>query len=191
MVEYIRYLNIPSVPNNLILDSIEEIEALESVWPQNYEHPERFLLKKNANKDLEEFLRPYFDFDITTKVYYQIIRSRSPKHIDFNRTSCYNYIINTGGEKVSTSWFNLTNSKLLEHKEIIPDRVWHKIQVDVPHVVQGIIQDRFALTVFEWDPGKTPADILSWHEQGYSAEEISRKLIRYERKIIDNSLDIE
>jgi hypothetical protein len=181
-MEYVRYLNIPTVPDNLLLKTIEQIEALESVWPPNFEHPERFLLKKNADKHLEEFLRPYFDFDITAKVYYQIIRPRSPKHIDFNRSSCYNYIIDTGGEQVSTNWFNLVNSKLLEHKEIIPARVWHKIKVDVPHAVQGIIQDRFALTVFEWDPGKTPADILSWHEQGYSAEEISTKLFRYDQK---------
>lgn len=178
MTEYVRYLNIPIVPDNIILKTAEEIEALESVWPSNFEHPERFLLKKNANKDLEEFLRPYFDFDITAKVYYQIIRSRSPRHIDFNRSSCYNYIINTGGQEVSTSWFNLKNIELLEHKEIIPSQVWHKIKVDIPHAVQGITQERFALTVFEWDAGKTPADILSWHEQGYSTEEISRKLSR-------------
>jgi hypothetical protein len=178
MIEYIRYLNIPPVPDNLILNSIEEIEALEPVWPPNFEHPERFLLKKNANKDLEEFLRPYFDFDITAKVHYQIIRSKSPKHIDFNRSRCYNYVINTGGEKVSTNWFNLANSKLLEHIEVIPAQVWHEIKVDVPHAVQGITQERVALTVFEWDPGKAPADILRWHEQGQSVQEISKKLSR-------------
>ena len=176
MSEYIRYLNIPTVPNNMILQTAKEIEALKSPWAYKPDHPDRFLLRKNANKDLEEFLRPYFDFDITDKVYYQIVRSKSPKHIDFNRTSCYNYIINTGGHEVFTCWFNLKNEELLEHKEIIPAQVWHKINVAVPHDVQGMTQERFALTVFEWSPGRSPAEIESLFKQGYSKEKIKRSI---------------
>ena len=143
----IEYLPIPRVPDHLVIQSFEEYNDLELASPKEVEELNIYSLRKANNIDLEKFLQPHFDFDLTDRVYYQYIGANVPIHIDIGRTFSFNYIINTGGESVSTIWYE-TDEKTILRSEIIPKFVWHKFISDIPHNVVGMVDKRFGLTVF-------------------------------------------
>jgi len=143
----IEYLPIPRVPEHLVIQSFEECYNLELISPKEIEELDIYSLRRANNKDLEEFLQPYFDFELTNRVYYQYIGANVPIHTDIGRTFSFNYIINTGGDSVSTIWYE-KDEKTILHSEIIPRFVWHKFISDIPHNVVGMVDKRFGLTVF-------------------------------------------
>jgi len=79
----------------------------------------------------------------------QLILDNQGVHIDYKRTVVYNYIIETGGPNVTTSFYNnLEKSKKIESVCIEPLR-WHKLLVFVPHQVEGMIRKRIAISAWE------------------------------------------
>lgn len=144
---YIEYPEIPQVPEYLIETDFEVVKTFQPYSPVELEELDLYFLRKNPDIRLVEFLQPYFDFDVTDRIFYQYIGKNLGVHKDFSRKSCFNYIINKGGDNVITSWYDEDLNKLYD--EIIPEKVWHKIYVDINHGVENVIGKRFSLTVFQ------------------------------------------
>ena len=69
-------------------------------------------------------------------------------HKDHERDACLNYLLDVGGEGVRTVFYGEDRATELE-AHVIPRGVWHALQTDVFHGVEGIAADRarVALTI--------------------------------------------
>ena len=75
-----------------------------------------------------------------TKFRYQTLVDEIPMHKDRGRDIALNYIIDTGGENVQTVWSEGDHV-------VLPQGVWHELQVNHYHTVTNIQGRRFAITV--------------------------------------------
>ena len=133
---------IPKIPESIINITEEEIRRI----------PDRFKGTKtstytlhNATQELKEFLQPYFN---ETEVAFQLITDDLPIHKDFGRSSCYNYLIKSGGE-ASTVWYD-DNLKEID-RVIFPTHVWHQMSVERYHSVVDIKDIRISISVWSGD----------------------------------------
>lgn len=134
---------IPKIPDHLVNLTEEEIRKIPNKF--NGVKASKYTLH-NATKALEDFLRPYFDKD--ANIAFQLITDELPVHKDYGRTSCYNYIIKSGGD-VSTVWYD-DSVKEIERVNF-PTYTWHNINVETFHNVVGIDRTRIAITVWTKD----------------------------------------
>jgi hypothetical protein len=134
---------IPKIPDYLINLPEEKIRQIPNKF--NGVKASKYTLHA-ATKELEEFLRPYFDNSVN--IAFQLITDDLPVHKDYGRTSCYNYIIESGGD-VSTVWYN-DNLKEIDRVNF-STHVWHKINVETFHNVIGINSTRIAVSVWSKD----------------------------------------
>lgn len=100
------------------------------------------------DRNLEKILQPYFSFDLNKKIRCQVIKKNIVIHKDVNRELVYNYIVNTGGDSVSTVWYNDDMCTEM-FNIIIPKNTWHVMDVTKYHTVKGISTTRIAFTIFQ------------------------------------------
>lgn len=150
MIEnYLVYLDLPPVPEELI-DPIEDIingrSMLETV-PNTPCPPESYYYfqVRAASPKLIEWTRDTFKTCALAK--YQIIREGIEIHNDipFGRRVGFNYIIQTGGPRVSTNIYD-ENKKLI-CSEIIQPKRWHRLKIDEYHDVTGMVTERIAINI--------------------------------------------
>lgn len=137
---------IPPPPQEYLCSSLEQIRlnAYElSYFPGVYGS---FLVKHRMA--IEEALRPYFSFDVTNRFGYQYIGENMVTHKDNGRVETYNFILDTGGDNVTTVIYDEDKTTIL-HEEVIKPNVWHKLRVDKYHNVLNITRPRFMMMVFE------------------------------------------
>lgn len=134
---------IPKIPDYLINLTEKEIRKIPNKF--NGVKANKYTLH-TATKELEKFLRPYFDSNVN--IAFQLITDELPIHKDYGRTSCYNYIIESGGN-VSTVWYD-DNMKEINRVNF-PTHVWHNINVEIFHNIVGIDSTRIAITVWTKD----------------------------------------
>lgn len=134
---------IPKIPDYLVNLTENEIRSIPNKF--NGVKASKYTLH-NATKELEDFLRPYFDND--ANIAFQVITDELPVHKDYGRTSCYNYIIKSGGN-VSTVWYDDDVKEI--DRVVFPEYVWHKINVEKFHNVIGIDCTRIAISVWVRD----------------------------------------
>jgi hypothetical protein len=134
---------IPKIPDYLVNLTENEIRSIPNKF--NGVKASKYTLH-NATKELEDFLRPYFDND--ANIAFQVITDELPVHKDYGRTSCYNYIIKSGGA-VSTVWYD-DNLKEID-RVVFPTHVWHNINVEKFHNVVGVDSTRIAISVWTKD----------------------------------------
>lgn len=161
---YGEYLNIPTVPSNVLL-SREQILAL----PEREYHSDmkehrgnyegRHQLKK-VNSELKEWLVENFPFKVFA--YYSVYPMLIAPHVDI-RPVAYNYFIDTGGEidtvfynkvpKIEKSdLWNSINSNNVKYDSLNEDEPlkelarirfnshqWLKLQTNIPHGTEGIM----------------------------------------------------
>jgi len=139
----LEYLDSPTIPDEW-LPSLEQIKELPPYSPPELEKHNLYYLRQVKDERIIELLQPYFDFDIRGHIFYQFIGPKLGIHTDFGRKTAINYIINTGGENVITKWFSGTE---IIHQEIIVEKKWHKIVVNINHCVENITSDRYAITI--------------------------------------------
>lgn len=139
----LEYLDLPSIPDEW-LPSLEQIKQLPPYSPPELEERNLYYLRQLKDMRIIELLNPYFDFDITERIFYQYIGAELGIHTDYGRKTAVNYIINTGGENVVTKWFS--DGEVI-HQEIVVAKRWHKIMVDVKHCVENITSDRYAISI--------------------------------------------
>jgi hypothetical protein len=134
-----KFLNIPSVPDHLILP-VEEVLELENIFggrSPNYTIHE-------CQDELREYLQALFPE--CTKFRYQTLVHGVPVHKDRGRTTAINFILDTGGPNVQTIWYE-SDQTTPAGSVVLPAKQWHELQVDTHHTVMNIEGRRFAITV--------------------------------------------
>lgn len=138
-MKYINYLDLPTVPEYL-LDAVSSIIAsprTAGVTDRNF-----FQIREAS-----EELRNWAEENIKTvpfkfRAHYQIIGQGIPIHRDQSyqnsvaRTLAINYLLDTGGDAVSTVIYD--DDKRILESEIIQSHRWHSIKVDMLHCVLGL-----------------------------------------------------
>lgn len=134
---------IPQVPKEIVNLTEEQIRKI----PDRFDgvKASRYTLH-DATKELKDFLQPHFSNKVD--IAFQLITDDLPIHKDFGRTSCYNYIIKSGGE-ASTVWYD--NSMKEIDRVVFPTCVWHHINVETYHNVVDIKDTRIAISVWTKD----------------------------------------
>lgn len=133
------YLDLPQVPTELILP-LEEILKLENIFGGA---TDKYTIHE-CQDDLRDFLQPLFPSH--TKFRYQTLREGVPVHIDRGRTEAINYLIETGGDNVSTVWYEYDWATPFLEKVFEKNR-WHALKVDIYHGVSSIKTCRYAITI--------------------------------------------
>lgn len=137
---------IPSPPQEYLYQSLEQIRLNNSelsYFPGVYGS---FLARNSLI--LEQMFKPYFSFDLTNRFGYQYIGENMVTHKDQGRVETYNFILDTGGDNVTTVIYDEDKTTIL-HEEVIKPMVWHRLRVDKYHNVLNITRPRFMMMVFE------------------------------------------
>ena len=129
-----------------ITDEQYMIENFSHAHPvSEYEYYRQY---KYDCKSLCELLQPLFNFDLTDRVFIQIIKNGIGIHKDIGRSKVYNYLLDTGGDNVYTRFYD-EDKKTELFKINIPLHTWHQLDVTGYHNVTGIQQDRISITIYE------------------------------------------
>lgn len=138
--------DLPKIPKHLIL-SIEEVLKLDNKFTglsNNYS-------THNVQNELKEYLQLMFPEHQFFR--YQLLKGNIPIHVDVSRDIAINYIIDTGGSNVSTVWYDDTRTTAIESVVFQPN-IWHSIRTDIPHNVNNITEQRFAITITKGEDKK-------------------------------------
>jgi hypothetical protein len=143
---YAEILDWTPIPEYLIETDIEKIKKLENVSPfKDYKYFQQY---KIDNRLLLDFIQQFFSFDVSQRSFYQVIKNGIERHVDVDRSTAYNFLIDSGGSDVYTIWYD--SSRINEvYKIKIPVKIWHKLDVSVCHGLEGITDTRIAISVFE------------------------------------------
>ncbi len=140
MKHYEENLDLPQIPYDFLLLA-DEIELLTCATPELWKHGYGSFIPENS--ELEEFLAPYFDSDITVR--YQMILNDLPAHTDICEQSWkYNFLYDNGGTNVTTEWWQdgeVTDTLRANVHE------WCRFNVKIEHSVTGILYPRLSITV--------------------------------------------
>ena len=135
-----RYLdNIPPIPIDLLP------EVYKSLLGTNiFVTPNDVYYIYQATPILRDFLSTYFDNQLYN-FRVQVIHADTAAHIDHNRNDAINYIVETGGNNVTTSFYDDATVPIESH--VINALRWHTLKVCVKHSVNNITHPRIAVTV--------------------------------------------
>lgn len=139
--------SIPALPDHLV-DLITEENARQSSNLFVARDGERYEVPWYSMHDIMfpeviDFLQPHFDPNMKIKI--QLMTRELLIHKDQGRTTCYNYIVKSGGN-VSTVWFDDDKNEI--ERVILPEKSWYKLDVGVFHNIYDITSTRVAITVF-------------------------------------------
>ena len=136
---YYEYLDLPSPPPELLLDlnSVRQLENIFGGATKNYTIHE-------CPDNLADWLQSIFPS--YTKFRYQTLTKDIPCHVDRGRDTAINFLLDTGGNNVSTAWYTDEFGDKIDEVVLELGR-WHKLRVDQWHTVHGITGDRLAITV--------------------------------------------
>jgi hypothetical protein len=147
---YIEYLNFPTVPEHLI-------KSPEYVLTGPFEFNTSYFKSKTVNRDLMDWLQIIFPFEFTAL--YTISYHTLPIHKDVgiteeacptvgDRSIAINYVINTGGNNVTTQVYDEDQLTVLKSEKISKQK-WHYLTVDKFHGVTGILpyDKRFSISI--------------------------------------------
>jgi len=131
---------LPEVPSLFDL-SLKEIQEFENVFPhKDYDHT---FASYVAPQELADYIQEYFDYPVLTR--YQVIRDKVPVHTDLGIVGVkYNYVFESGGNNVRTRFWDM--GQIVE-SVCVQEKVWHSLQIDVPHDVTKVDNARISLTV--------------------------------------------
>lgn len=137
----IRYLNLPSIPQDLVDRLVYDFDQYERKWTSK-EH--NYTWSDSFNEEINEWCRK----NICEDMYFAfaIIEGNIPPHKDGGTLTKLSYLLRTGGDNVITSFYNEEQTEVTHAVKIEPFR-WHLIKTDAWHGVQGIEpgQTRFSL----------------------------------------------
>ncbi len=145
-MQYINYLPLPKIPDNLKEDFYQlksrpfEVNTIfDSV---------NYFKVKNVTPEIIHWCQSIFDFEIICK--YQFVYNGLPIHTDLNgkgRKVAFNYLLDTGGTNAKIMVYDY-NGKVVESLCADVEK-WHFLRTNVPHNVTNIDQNsvRIALSV--------------------------------------------
>lgn len=130
----------------------------------------------NPPKQLETWIKQYFDLGPIYKLHVRTIKNVFPPHVDSGIESVTSFLIETGGE-THTAWHTSidNNSEIIED-HVIPKGVWHTIDVKSPHSVFNIDPDKLRIMVsvekitptgFDFDDYRRQAKLIAERSKTY------------------------
>jgi hypothetical protein len=138
--QYIRYLNLPEIPNELLSAISKNFDEYKKIT-----HEETYAWSDSFNKDINEWCRD----NICDTMYwgFQIITGELFLHKDQGTVTKMNFVIDTGGDNAVTEFYDDDQTTLLD-SIIIQPRRWHIFKADTYHCVKNIDLDkiRFGVT---------------------------------------------
>lgn len=141
----IQYLNFPKVPEELLepVDVILNKKPIPTLY--NFESNNIPYSIRPITHNLYSWLISVLPFMFVP--FYQIIFPGITIHKDVgNRRVAINYLLETGGDNVTTSTYEEDATTLIA-SEVLREREWHYIQSELWHGVEGVIRPRVALTM--------------------------------------------
>lgn len=131
--------NVPALSTDLV------DEVYKSVLGENiFVVPNDTYYIYKATPKLQDFLSNYFDKNLYN-FRVQCIRHDIGIHVDHNRNTAINYIVDCGGQNVETTFYddfgNITETLVIEKCR------WHSLKVDTKHSVSNVKSMRLAVTV--------------------------------------------
>lgn len=146
MNEYIEFFNWQTS----ILDDIDnDLDNIKTRYPATLNSNDDFALYRIDNQKIINDLQPYFNFDVTKNIYYQVVGVNFAIHKDSGRDEAWNYILDTGGDDVFTAWYTQRHNPTLLYELVIPKNTWHRIRTDIHHNVYGQTRKRLAISVWQ------------------------------------------
>ena len=150
MNDYLVYLNLPQIP----IELIEPIDVIINKPPKPGSNvPADFVpfQTRLVSNELFEWVQDMFRLKCYTQ--YQVIRKGIPIHKDIDRNVAFNYLLQTGGQKVLTTIHD-ENKKLIAYEQVKPMN-WHRLKTDVYHSVIGLTDVRVSISVeikeYKWN----------------------------------------
>jgi hypothetical protein len=134
---YIQYVNLPTVPEEVLKDLPTDINVYKKQTLQNYHWTDSFNDKLNV----------WAQENICGEIYYafQMMTGDIPCHKDIDTKTKFVYILDTGGSNVLTRFWD-DDFNLLDEYVIEPFR-WHILKADTYHSVEGIEADKFRWSI--------------------------------------------
>ena len=138
-VEY--FDNVHKINQSIIDEAYWCINNTENVYTdKSYPYYKTF----KGGKLINDFTKEHFKFNHNSQIH--IVYQGLPIHKDLMRENAFNYILDPGGDKVYTCFYE-EDKKFIKEKYIIDSFRWHKIQTDVYHSVLNQSRPRIALTI--------------------------------------------
>ena len=138
--QYIRYLNLPVIPNNIIDSINRNYDEYKKVT-----HKETYTWSDSFNKEINEWCQN----NICNSMYwgFQFITGDMFLHKDVGTLIKLNCLVDTGGNNVSTEFYEDDQTTLLDSVIIEPHK-WHILKADTYHCVKNVEvgQTRFSIT---------------------------------------------
>lgn len=141
-MSFVEYLDhIPNIDQSIIDEAYWYINNSDNVYPDpSYPYYKTF----KGGEHLIEFTKKYFNFEHNSQIH--IVYQGLPVHKDLMRLEAFNYILDPGGDKVYTCFYE-EDKKFIKEKYIIESNRWHRIRTDVYHAVLNQTRPRIALTI--------------------------------------------
>ena len=141
---YIQYLNLPTLPNELISRINRNFEEYQK-QPGKVYNTDTYWWSDSFNEEVNQWCQQ----NICAEMYFgfQAVVGDMQLHTDQVTTIKINYILNCGGSNVLTEFFDESHTHKLASYCIEPNR-WHIFKANSPHQVFNIEpgQTRFAIT---------------------------------------------
>jgi len=151
--EYFSWVpQLPQIPDELLILDFDELintpwgmtpKSFSGLTPTYTSHA--FGFGFDVPPEITELLQPYFPWKI--RVRYQIMTKHVHSHMDYSRKCTFNYLLQTGGDDVYTSW-KKDDAVTEIYKVCAPLRTWHRLQTDIYHAVSPHPQPRIAISVW-------------------------------------------
>lgn len=140
--EYIRYLNVPKFPQQIIDSATRDFSLYERKVDSRFD---TYMWTDSFNEQINQWCQS----NICSNMYFafQIITGDLAMHKDRGTKIKMNYLIQTGGDDVLTEFFDDDQQTKLASYNIVADR-WHIFKADTYHSVTNIApgQVRFSIT---------------------------------------------
>ena len=144
---YIQYFNLPQIPKDLI-DSVVPQTLIDSFNSGNRKY-ERQVNTYVWSDESNEKINSWGQENICSDMYYafQLMTGSLPIHKDNGTKIKLNYLIDTGGDNVVTTFYDDDQTTELASYNI-PVNKWHLFKADTYHSVSNITpgQIRFSIT---------------------------------------------
>ena len=141
--QYIQYLNLPSIPADLVATINKEYKE-HQLHNNQRSHGNYYVWSDLNNQSINTWCQA----NICSSVYFafQMMCLDVPTHKDHVSQIKINYVLETGGDQVLTNFYD-DDQNLLESYCIEPNR-WHIFDASVYHSVTNIAanQVRFGIT---------------------------------------------
>ena len=149
---YIKYLEYPPVPNELLppVEQIINSKKMDIPHCGNVDPNDIFnsFSTRKVSTDLDQWIRDTFKCQYYAN--YQVLIGNNPIHVDLQhfpgaRIIAFNYLLDQGGNNVITSVYDKEHTVL--QSECIELHRWHMLRTSMPHNVMGVEPGRIRVAL--------------------------------------------